>query len=166
MVKVSQKRIFGSFIQGLDLNMRKPLPRRGPIRWLSLCALCAFLISACTKEPGEGGQARIYGKVQTEIRLVLTNPNSAQYTYDTADEDVFIVYGDNVSPDDDVATNYDGEFEFKYLRPGTYHVYVYSEDTTGAPDVDQNHMEILKTVEINGRKDEIDLGTLLRYEKN
>ncbi len=166
MLKVSQKCIFGPFIQPLDLNMRKQLSISSTNLLILSAISLVFALTGCQKEAGEGGQAKISGKVQTEIRLVLTNPNSAQYTYDTADEDVYIVYGDNVSPNDKIATNFDGEFEFNYLRPGTYHVYIYSEDTSGVPSADQSHMEILRTVEINSRKDEIDLGTMLRYEKN
>lgn len=127
--------------------------------------MCAFALG-CTKQPGEGGRAFVTGKVETEVRVVLTNPGTVVSTYLAADEQVFILYGDHVSPDDDVRTNFDGEFEFRYLRPGKYTVYVYSDDTTGATGVDPSRMAIVKEFEITEKKEEIDLGTLRRYEKN
>jgi hypothetical protein len=43
-------------------------------------------------------------------------------------EDVFIIYGDDISYSDKKECSYDGRFEFKYLRPGSYTLYVYSKD--------------------------------------
>jgi hypothetical protein len=61
------------------------------------------------------------------------------------DNDI-IVYGNNVSPNDRIWTNFDGEFEFEGLRTGDYTVYVYSRDTTGLPGVDPTfHSPVLST---------------------
>lgn len=125
-----------------------------------------LLLTGCEKQPGQGGRAVIKGKVMREVRIVLSNPSSVVDTYPAADENVFIIYGDNTSPDDNVETNYDGEFAFQFLRPGTYTVYVYSEDTTGNEGIDPQRMPVIREVEINGRKDEIDLGTIWIYEEN
>ncbi len=86
------------------------------------------------KRRGDWDWATIRGTVVEEIRFVLTNPDTYATEYPAPDEDVWIVYGNNVSPDERVRTNYDGEFEFQFLRPGEYTIYVYSRDTTGAPD--------------------------------
>ncbi|MEZ4798864.1 MAG: hypothetical protein R2809_03610 [Flavobacteriales bacterium] len=93
-------------------------------------------IASCTKEEGEGGYATIKGKINKDYRLIPANSATYQYTVAAADEDVYIVYGDNVSPSDRIWTNYDGEFEFKNLRKGNYTIYVYSEDTTGQSGID------------------------------
>lgn len=130
-----------------------------------LAAVCLFSVS-CTKDPGEGGAASISGNVETEVRLVLTNPNTFQYIRNAPDQEVFIQYGDNVSPDDRVFTNYDGEFEFLSLREGKYTIYIYSKDTTGIATVDPNRMVILKEVEIVDRKEEVDAGILRNYDDN
>jgi len=46
-----------------------------------------------------------------------------------ADEDVYIVYGDNDEIyDDNIKTNYDGTFKFNNLRKGSYKVFAYNED--------------------------------------
>jgi len=126
---------------------------------------CTFLAS-CSKEAGEGGNSSIRGRLEKDIRVVLSNPGTYQYTVEAADEDVYIVYGDHVSPDNRVKTNYDGEFEFLYLRPGKYRVYVFSKDTTGVSGVDPNHMVISQDVEITDKKQVLDLPVFTIYDNN
>lgn len=94
--------------------------------------LLTALAASCTQTPGDGGRASLTGHVEEEARLVLTNGNSAQgEPYPARDHNVFLIYGDNVGPDDQVETNFEGNFVFPWLRPGDYTVYVYSEDTSG-----------------------------------
>lgn len=125
----------------------------------------ALALASCTKQAGEGGAARVKGRVIKELRLVMTNPGTVVSSYPSPDEEVWIQYGGSVSPDDRVFTNYDGEFEFEFLRRGDYTVYVYSQDTTGAQNVSPDRMPILRTFTIDGRKDEIDLGDITIYER-
>jgi hypothetical protein len=132
-------------------------------KWTILSALI-FLFSSCVKEPGEGGLASIRGKVVKNVRLILTNPSSFQYAVPAADYDVYIVYGDNVSPNDRVWTNFDGEFEFEGLRTGNYTVYVYSRDTTGVPGVDPERMVVKSTVDIEERNEEVVLTDFQVYD--
>jgi hypothetical protein len=93
-----------------------------------ISVLCSTLLFSCKKGPGEGGRTSIVGKVWAE------EWDDISYTvhYDSldhwaADEDVFIIYGDDVSFGDRIRTGPDGVFEFKYLREGDYTIYVYSE---------------------------------------
>lgn len=93
---------------------------------LPLLLLTAFF--SCSKEAGEGGNATIYGKM-------ITHNYNAEFTnlrgiYPSADEDVYIIYGNDRSYSERVRTNYDGVYEFKYLRPGDYTIYAYSKDST------------------------------------
>jgi hypothetical protein len=83
---------------------------------------------SCSKEAGEGGNSSIYGKM-------ITYNYNAEFTnlrgiYPSADEDVYIIYGNDRSYSERVRTNYDGVYEFKYLRPGDYTIYAYSKDST------------------------------------
>ena len=83
---------------------------------------------SCSKEAGEGGNSTLYGKI-------IAHNYNAEFTnlkgiYPAADEDVFIIYGNDRSYSDKVSTNYDGVYEFKYLRPGDYTIYAYSKDST------------------------------------
>lgn len=126
----------------------------------------AIFFTSCTKEPGDGGNCTIKGKVEKDIRVVLSNPATYQYTVEAADEDVYIVYGDHLSPDDRINTNFNGEFEFLNLRPGKYTVYVYSKDTTGVSAIDPDHMVISEEVEISDKKQTIDLPVLTIYDSN
>jgi len=135
------------------------------MRTLFLVIGVAVLVIGCKKTPGDGGLATIRGKVVEEIRFVLTNPTTYATEYPAADEDVWIVYGNNVSPDERVRTNYDGEFEFQFLRPGEYTIYVYSNDTTGATDVSPGRMPIIKTITIDERRQDIDLGEFRIYDR-
>jgi hypothetical protein len=123
--------------------------------------------SSCKKEAGDGGNSSIKGKVNKELRVVLNNPGTAIGTYPAADEDVYIVYDNHVSPDDKVQTNYDGEFEFLYLRPGNYKVYVFSKDTNAvAVPWDEDHMTVLREVEITEGKQQVVAADLIIYDAN
>lgn len=131
---------------------------------LFFTAVSILMLSSCTKEEGEGGLASITGKVVTDIRLVPSNAATFQYSRPGADQEVYIIYGDNVGPDERVWTNYKGEFAFYNLRPGDYTLYIYSADTTGAAQTNPDRMPIIKQVTIEGRKDEVDAGTITVYE--
>ncbi len=124
-----------------------------------------LLMAGCVKDPGDGGLASVRGRVMKEIRLVMTNHTTATTSYPAPDEDIWIIYGSNLSPDDRERTNFDGEFEFRYLRPGDYTVYVYSRDTTGAPDTAPNRMPIIRTFTIENRRDVVDLGDIYIYDR-
>jgi hypothetical protein len=83
---------------------------------------------SCSKDAGEGGNSTIYGKI-------ITYNYNAEFTnlrgiYPGADEDVYIIYGSDRSYSQRIRSNYDGIYEFKYLRPGDYTIYVYSKDST------------------------------------
>lgn len=134
------------------------------MRRILLVALGAIALASCTKVAGEGGNSTIKGTVSIDYRIVLTNPASYQSTVPGADEDVYIVYGDHVSPDDRVQTDYNGAFEFRNLRPGDYTLYVYSGDTTGSAEIHPNRMPILVDVTINERKETVDVGEMKIYD--
>lgn len=125
---------------------------------LSLALL--FVISSCKKPAGEGGNSTIMGKVH------ITNWN-ATFTvinddYPGADVDVYIIYGDELTYGNKVKTGPDGVFEFKYLRKGSYKVYVYSKDKEAYLDGNSNppDMAVYASGEITKKKQEVDLGTL------
>ena len=135
---------------------------------LKLLTACGVLLTAlaasCTPTPGDGGRASITGHVEEEARLVLTNGNSAQgEPYPARDHNVFLIYGDNVGPDDQVETNHEGNFVFPWLRPGDYTVYVYSEDTLGTnPPQD---LVLLQQVSIESATETVVLDTLRVYKE-
>lgn len=116
--------------------------------------ICIFTISlySCSKEEGEGGRSSISGVVHmTDV----TGFNAGD-EYDVPDYDVYIIYGedDNVY-DDDMKTNYDGTFQFKNLRKGTYRLYAYTLDNTELSGVSP----VFKSITIGGNEDG-DVGTI------
>ena len=127
-----------------------------------IAAAATALLWGWTRTPGEGGIATVTGSVELEQRVVITNPTNA-IVAPAADEDVFIIYGDRVGPDDRVQTNYDGEYAFYGLRPGSYTVYVYSEDTlppfNNAPDI-----AIIQEFEIEEGEEQVELAPLRIYK--
>jgi hypothetical protein len=115
-----------------------------------------FLVSllalfSCKKEAGEGGRSSITGKV-----FMSDKSGNNQGEYFIPDYDVFIIYGeDNEIYDEDMKTNYDGSFEFKNLREGTYKVYSYSEVSTNPSGLEP----VFKSVTL-GKKETKDIGTI------
>ncbi|MEI6123070.1 MAG: hypothetical protein WCQ95_05510 [Bacteroidota bacterium] len=95
---------------------------------LSTALIIMLAFCACKKEPGSGGSSSIYGKVFVrDYNATFTTFMGAYYGQDV---DVYIIYGDEKTYGDKVKTSYDGTYEFKYLRPGIYHIYAYSKDST------------------------------------
>lgn len=93
---------------------------------LTLCIITLLL--GCSKQAGEGGKSTVKGKILVEDwNNAFTIKNGE---YPGLDVDVFIIYGDNVSYNDKTRANYNGEFEFKYLRKGKYTIYVITKDKT------------------------------------
>jgi hypothetical protein len=116
-----------------------------------------LVISACSKGAGEGGKATIYGKVRAlNYDATFT---TLQASYYAQEENVFIIYGDDRSYSQSVKTNYDGTYEFRYLRPGNYTVVVYSKDSAryNGNIIASKTVEVVKDVQISGKKDEVEV---------
>ncbi|MCW3104642.1 MAG: hypothetical protein JWO09_3082 [Bacteroidetes bacterium] len=128
---------------------------------LSILAIAlAVVTSSCKKPAGEGGNSSIVGMVH------VTNYNSnftvVNAEYPGADVDVYIIYGDEVGIGNRIRTTPEGKFEFPYLRPGKYRVYVYSKDKDAYLDGNPNPPDkaVSVDVEINKKKQKVDVGTL------
>ena len=123
---------------------------------LLLCAAMAVLLFSCSKDPGVGGKATVKGIIIKED----WNENTGQFTgisYPAPDERIYIDYSADGFLDDDVRTNYDGEFEFRWLRKGDYEIVVYSE----CPTCDSGQEAIRIPVSIGDRKEEVDVGNVV-----
>jgi hypothetical protein len=96
--------------------------------FILLISFSILSISACKKPEGEGGTGRIKGSVKAEQWNATFTVKQAEFA--AMDEWVYIVYGSDISYGDRIRTNYNGEFEFKYLRAGNYKIYIYSKDKT------------------------------------
>lgn len=117
---------------------------------LSLFALMAF--NSCKKVEGPGGAATIKGHILKEKMIA-----GQAYFHDAADEDVYLIYGNEDSfYDDDIKTSYDGTFEFNYLEEGNYQLFVYSD----CPTCLSGDTIIKRDIVISEKKEVFDLGTI------
>jgi hypothetical protein len=99
---------------------------------LPLLVFFAIIIFySCKKKAGKGGNHSISGKVVAR-KYDLTTHAYTSPEFAAANEDVYIIYGDDITYGDHQNTNYDGSFEFKYLNKGNYKVYAYSKDSTNS----------------------------------
>ena len=95
--------------------------------------LILFFISSCEKGAGEGGTSTIQGsvyKLSTYFNVLTQQTDTVFYQLDSK-KDVYIIYSDNENDfyDDNVETNWNGEYRFDYLRKGDYTIFVYADST-------------------------------------
>ncbi|MCE9538821.1 MAG: hypothetical protein K8R85_06340 [Bacteroidetes bacterium] len=113
-------------------------------------------ITSCEKPAGEGGNSaikgNIYAKDWNSSFTVITSEGPGQNI------DVFIIYGNEISYGDKISTSPDGTYEFKYLRPGSYKIYVYSKTTVSASPNGETAISI--DVEITKKKQVVDAGKI------
>ncbi len=121
-----------------------------------------FLYS-CKKPPGKGGNSYITGKVT--LRKYNTTYGTFSDVYPGAEVKVYVIFGNEISYGDDTKTDYNGNFIFKYLTKGKYHVYVYTTDTItykGPPFNPKAPKQVLiKDIEITQSKQTVDVGEFI-----
>lgn len=122
---------------------------------LSILVIALSIITtSCKKPAGEGGNSSIKGNVWAQnwnsTFTILTSEGAG------VNVDVFIIYGDETSYGDKISTSPDGTFQFNYLRPGSYKVYVYSKTTTTANPNGKTAVSV--EVEITKKKQVVDAG--------
>lgn len=105
--------------------------------------LVVLLAAACKKGPGEGGKTSIIGKVW-EQKYILTFHDSTNDHWAT-EQDIYIVFGDELAYGNRTRTGPDGLFEFQYLRKGSYTIYVYSDSTTSLKTAIKKQIDIPKS---------------------
>lgn len=133
---------------------------------IMIIAASALLLNSCKKYEGEGGKSSITGKIAIDEKLYVNSNYSETISYDGAEEDIYIVYGtDDLIQDDKVSCNYDGTFTFKFLQPGMYTIYAYSEvfhkgSNIQSNDDDYYTKEVVKTTVELKKKEDLNIGTI------
>lgn len=126
---------------------------------LATFVIFGLQITSCKKEEGFGGDSTIKGRL-----MLYQYNNDYSLAIDSAaagEKEVFIIFGDNPDIGDRIRTNFDGYFEFKFLREGNYTIYYYSED----PENLQFQQDVAYTKQTDvGRNATVDLGILKSYE--
>ena len=126
-------------------------------------AVAIFLFTACQKVEGQGGSSAIIGKIT--VNNYNVGGSILEGVYPGSDEKVYICDGEgNTIPSDDVNASYDGTFEFKYLQPGKYTLYVY-EDVLPEPANADKQKAVIVTVEVTGKKSTTDAGEIVIKKK-
>lgn len=135
-------------------------------RFLFLIMLCAVLLFSslgCRKQPGQGGNASIRGKVHS--KLYNKSFTVLLSEYDVPEYDVYIIYGDDFAFSDRTRTDYKGDFEFPYLYKGDYRIYAMSLDSTLNDSLyPSGTYPAYKDVTISKNKDVKDVGVINIYE--
>jgi len=128
--------------------------------FLFLVPLSSLLFFSCKKGEGEGGRSTISGKV---FKIDFVNDEAAiPDTMPATDEDVSIIYGDNSQIDDDMKTNDNGEFTFKYLRKGTYTLLMYTRN----PEEGDVDFPVKKVIEIGSSNEDVVTEDVYLYKSN
>ena len=95
------------------------------IKLIGLLCMCVLCFASCNKKAGEGGTGTVQGYV-SQINHPDDNYNLNTDTVAGSKTDVFIVYGNSDFYGDDVETDENGFYQFKYLTKGDYTVFSYS----------------------------------------
>ncbi len=120
----------------------------------------AAVIAGCSKDPGFGGDASITGHVR--VRDYNTTFTQLIAEYPAEDTYVYLRFGDRPGYEDRVKTDYEGNFEFRFLYRGDYEIYLYSRDSTLTDPNEQ--VPVIRHLSISERKETVDLGTLIIFD--
>ncbi len=127
---------------------------------LKIALSCVFIAaiavwaSSCAKSEGTGGLASIKGKVYAYDVNDFGNKLDSGYYGGVR---VYISYGENTGVDDDVRTDYNGNYQFDWLRPGNYKVWVLSDCDT----CNLLQTKDLVNVEIKKRRESVEVRDLI-----
>lgn len=128
----------------------------------SLFALYLVFLTACEKDPGEGGTATITGKIK--IQDVNGAGEFQGDPYDAQKRNVYIIYGEGTIDDDDTKTGLDGSYEFNYLHKGRYIVYVYSDCDDELPECPTGEKPLFDTIQITQKGETYEIPTITVFE--
>ncbi len=125
--------------------------------------LLVGVFAACKKQEGTGGTSSISGNVVADIIFNNKNGDTLGVNQKLANANVYICYGSDSIPSDNVKTNFNGTYRFDYLQKGTYTLYVLSDNivpSTIYPATNfQLYTVIKKQIEVTDRNKNVDAGT-------
>ena len=120
-----------------------------------------LLSNSCKRGAGQGGSSEIKGRIyQYNVNLNFTSKLDSGWAQK---QDVYLIYGDDVTFSDDQKTNFDGSYNFKYLRKGKYKVFTYSDDSSQA--VPFRSKAVVRELEITKNKQTVELDSIVVWNK-
>jgi hypothetical protein len=120
-------------------------------------------MTSCERSEGEGGKATIEGFVYKIVDDGVISVKDSSYTDENgmpnskrvysfitdtivaAKEDVFIIYGDDQFYGDDIETDFEGRYQFRYLVEGNYTVFAYNNLKDKVLTAETHSLQIGKT---------------------
>jgi len=106
----------------------------------------------------DDGSAMIKGRVKVIDYVDTSWPNLViEKTYYATEQEVYLTYGDHTFYDERIRSQFDGTFEFGKLIPGSYLVFLYSDDVTGESD----KVALKFEVSITDLEQVVDLGEIV-----
>ncbi|MDQ3190429.1 MAG: hypothetical protein M3Q58_02445 [Bacteroidota bacterium] len=96
------------------------------------------------KEADKDGSSSIKGRIY--VHRYNSNFSQIIKEYYALDKEVYLKYGNETSFSERIRTSYDGNYEFKGLRKGSYQVFVYSKDPSGS----SSDITVTRDVDITG----------------
>lgn len=118
-----------------------------------------FFMASCEKGPGEGGTNTIRGHVI--VHDYNGDYSQLRFVYPGRKEDVYIIYGGDYVYGDKFETGDSGQYEFNYLRAGSYTVYAFSEDTTDIYGLSAEKVVVKQNLEVSGKHHIIEVPDLI-----
>jgi hypothetical protein len=112
---------------------------------------------SCELTPGEGGTSNITGKVYVKE---INGSGIVTAEYFATDENVYILYDADSIYDESTSTSYNGEYQFVFLRKGTYRIFSYSDVSA----VSSEQIPVMVEVEITENKQHVE-APLITIEK-
>jgi len=112
---------------------------------------------SCELTPGEGGTSNITGKVCVKE---INGSGIVTAEYFATDENVYILYDADSIYDESTSTSYNGEYQFVFLRKGTYRIFSYSDVSA----VSGEQIPVMVEVEITENKQHVE-APLITIEK-
>ena len=129
------------------------------MRLIGILLAAGVFLSGCKKPAGPGGKATIKGKVyaydfDNTQRFLIAKGYSA-------DERVYIMYGNENTIGNDARTSVDGSFEFKHLNKGHYKIFVNSLDTSIKLKGNDTYVAVIKEFDITDPKQTVNLDDII-----
>jgi len=124
-------------------------------------AFIVIMAISCTKKEGEGGTASINGQVM--VSLVSDDFEKEYASFPEEQKDVYIIYGDDDYFSDKTETSYDGKYHFGYLRKGSYKIFAYSDDSSGASE--SGKIPVIQSVEVKKNGEIVEMPAIRVYDQ-
>ena len=137
------------------------------LEYIFIVTLLFAFLNSCKKQEGTGGTSSISGTVIADVIFDNKNGDTLGTNQKLANTSVYICYGTDSIPSDNIKTSYNGSFRFDYLQKGSYTLYVLSDNIVPSIPYPSTNFQLYtivkKRIEITDKNKNVDAGT---FHKN